>query len=331
MTSSISYGFAVGRVRALETTLLDRVRYDRLVRAGGDSEFAAVLADTVYGRQMAGEGGKRSLTEIFDQAACDNLDFFRRYCLDEWVLQVLLLRRNINGLKVLLKRQSAGELVDAGCLPGGGDWTKSRLRALADADPKAVPAEAWEAVVRLRRSGVRRDDPVEIDIVMDRLVQELSLKLARPSRFLSGYLAVHADVENLRTFIRVRELESERQVAERAFLPGGTIEPCWLTAMLGDERETVASRFRFSRYQRLVEEGGGEIAGRSSALRLERLAHEEELRYLLRARYLTFGYEPLVCYYLFRENELVNLRQLHAAREAGLDEATCRELVAYAG
>ena len=77
-------------------------------------------------------------------------------------------------------------------------------------------------------------------------------------------------------------------------------------------------------------DAGTRVAADSSALYLERIARETMLRYLQRARYATFGHEPLVCYYLFRVNELTNLRQLSAAKAAGLEESICRELVAYA-
>jgi vacuolar-type H+-ATPase subunit C/Vma6 len=83
-------------------------------------------------------------------------------------------------------------------------------------------------------------------------------------------------------------------------------------------------------YARLVEDGVTGVR-QGSMLRLERLAREHKLTYLHGSRYMTFGYEPLLTYYLFRENEITNLRQLNAAKEAGLDEALCREMVALVG
>ncbi|MEO0069391.1 MAG: V-type ATPase subunit, partial [candidate division WOR-3 bacterium] len=48
-SESQQYGFVTGRVRALETLLLDRVMYERLIRAEGVEEFVALLNTTRYG------------------------------------------------------------------------------------------------------------------------------------------------------------------------------------------------------------------------------------------------------------------------------------------
>ena len=116
---------------------------------------------------------------------------------------------------------------------------------------------------------------------------------------------------------------------ESAFFEGGEVTLDTLIGMLGEDREAVTVRFRLTRFNRMMDEGMEHAATKKTFLRLERLGRELVLQYLRRARYLTFGYEPLVSYYLFRENELTNLRQLYAAKAAGLDESECRELVAY--
>jgi vacuolar-type H+-ATPase subunit C/Vma6 len=63
---------------------------------------------------------------------------------------------------------------------------------------------------------------------------------------------------------------------------------------------------------------------------MERLGRELELRYLRQTRYATFGHEPLVTFHMMQQNELRNLRQLHAAKVAGLAPEVVQELVAYA-
>jgi len=57
------YGFAIGRVRALESALMDRPRYERFVRARSGEEFVAALAETAYGRFI--ENGVAGVTQAF--------------------------------------------------------------------------------------------------------------------------------------------------------------------------------------------------------------------------------------------------------------------------
>ncbi len=74
--------------------------------------------------------------------------------------------------------------------------------------------------------------------------------------------------------------------------------------------------------------GGPAAAGRHAFVRMERHGREMELRFLRQTRYATFGYEPLVAFFLMSENELRNLRLLYAAKLAGLADDEARNLVA---
>jgi V/A-type H+-transporting ATPase subunit C len=328
MSERVSYGFAVGRVRVQETTLLDGSRYDRLVRARNREEFVAGLADTFYGRYLAGKATPAdSVERMLVQASQDSFAFFARYCLDPWVLDIFRLRADFHNLKLSMKHRSLGTELAVEELLSFGNWKPPQLRALAAAEPKALPESVRTAMASLVASP-DANEPAAIDVALDRLEQEMALVLAGPSPFLSRLYSLHADAENLRTFIRVKATNQDKSVLERAFLPGGTIPSRLLLELLAAEWGAVSSRFRLSRYHQLVEEGVGGARQRS-LLRMERTGRELELRFLRLARYATFGYEPLVGYYLFRENELANLRQLVAAKAALVPETECREFLAY--
>jgi V/A-type H+-transporting ATPase subunit C len=325
-SEDVRYGFADGRVRALENTLLDRQRYDRLVRASGPTEFQSILADTVYGHHLSDEGGA-NVERALDLAGVSFYGFIEQHTHDTWVLRWFRQRADFYNLKIAVKGKLAGRGPATGNLLGGGDWAQEQLVALASGEEGAEPKVVRDAVQKvLDEIDV---EPAAVDAALDRVAQEQQLALAAGSAFVSGYLAVHADVENIRSFVRARALGENKAVFQQAFLPGGTLLEGQLVELWSEELDAVAGRLRMTRYARLVEDG---VAGvrQGTMLRLERLGREHKLAFLLRARYMTFGYEPLVAYYLFRENEITNLRQLYAAKEARLVENLCREMVAYA-
>jgi len=330
-SEDLRYGFVNGRVRALETALLDHQRYERLVRASSSQEFRSLLADTVYGRYLA-EDGTTSVERALAHSAADAIDFVSQYCEDEWLLQMFRMRVDFHNLKTVVKEGLAGREVDADHLRQGGDWDLERLEALASGQADAGPAEVRKAVVEAVKAATEEAnvEPAVLDVVLDRLEQKLSLDLASGSRFVMGYLDVHADVENIRTLVRTKVLREEKVSFERALLAGGTVVPEELLDAWNDELDSLPSRLRRTMFGQLAEEG---IAGfrRGTMLKLERRCREYKLSYLLETRYMTFGHEPLFAYYHFRENEADNLRQLHAAKQAGLEEALCREMVAQVG
>ena len=50
-----NYGFAVGRIRVLETRLLDRGRLERMAEAADLAEALAQLGETEYGPLVAAD------------------------------------------------------------------------------------------------------------------------------------------------------------------------------------------------------------------------------------------------------------------------------------
>jgi V/A-type H+-transporting ATPase subunit C len=330
-SEDLRYGFINGRVRALENTLLDRQRYERLVRAGGVQELRSLLADTVYGRYLS-EDSSVSMERALVLVAADNYGLVSQYCSDQWLLRVLSLRIDFYNIKTTVKDRIAGRESEPDKLQRGGDWSGERLKALAAGNEETEPAAVREAVAEVIKAAAEEPEtvPVLLDAALDRVEQEEQLRLATGSRFVLEYLGIHADVENIRTLVRTKVFGEEKALFGRAFLPGGTLTLEQLTEIWNEELDAVPGRLRVTPYARLAEEG---IAGvrQGTMLKQERLCREHRLLHLLDSRYMTFGYEPLFAYYLFRENEIANLRQLLAAKEAGLQESLCRETVAHVG
>jgi V/A-type H+-transporting ATPase subunit C len=178
-------------------------------------------------------------------------------------------------------------------------------------------------------------------MAIDRLEQEVELRVAGPSEFMVGYLGLHADTENLRTLVRLKAKEGGEhgivEEMEAAFLKGGTLTLAGLLAALPHPwpavLELLAKAPPFGSgsetFHDYIEQGRVAVTDRRSFIRMERNGREAELRYLRQTRYATFGHEPLAAFFLLRENELRNLRLLYAAKLAGLAVEEAQDLVAY--
>jgi V/A-type H+-transporting ATPase subunit C len=292
------------------------------------------LTDTTYGRFLGGEHN-RGLSSALDAAAAENMAFFQEHCLDEWLLDLYRLRIDAHNLKTAVKRHLSGVELSAGDVQGNGRWSREQLLAFVSGERSAGP----EAVADTVRQAIRRygddRDPAGVDTAIDKLVQVMALELAQPSDFVSGYYRLHADVENLRTLVRVKLLPGGKEgrgsaiLLTDSLLIGGTLTPGILSSLLQGEWDMLVSHFAMSPFRQYVEEGTTAAVRAMSMLKMERLGREQELHYLKQSRYATFGHEPLATFFLMHENELRNLRQLYAAKQASLTEEDTRELVAY--
>ena len=319
------YGFAIGRVRALEPALMDRPRYERFVRARGSGEFEAALAETAYARFM--EGDAVGVTRAFDSAAEENAAFLSAYALDDWLLHLFSLPGAFRRLKTHLKEALSQGQNDVS-VPNEFEATGQKIIV------GKMVAETVEVFAKNR-------NPAAVDMAIDRLTQEVELQVASHSEFMIGYLGLHADTENLRTLVRRKAKEGgEKAPAEEmeaAFLKGGTLTLACLLAALPQPwpavLELLAKAPPFGAgseaFHDYLEQGRVAVTDRRSFTRMERHGREVELRYLRQTRYATFGHEPLVAFFLLRENELRNLRLLYAAKLAGLAVEEAQDLVAY--
>jgi V/A-type H+-transporting ATPase subunit C len=322
-----AYGFAVGRVRALETALLDRVRYERLIRTQTGKEFVAVLAETAYAKFL--ESGSADVSQALDKAAGENIAFFSQYALDDWLLDLVRLPAAIRSLKTALKsRLSRNE---------------SELAIPAGFVTPPFASYVSAAVAAATASFDKDRDPAVVDMAMDRLMQKLQLEIASTSEFVLGYLGLHADIENLRSLVRMKAQPGggdggdPRMDMEAAFLVGGALALGGVVAALPEPWAAVVDRFAKAPpygagdeiFRDYLEQGTAAVVDKHSFVRMERYGREIELGFLRQTRYATFGYEPLVAFFLLHENELRNLRQLYAAKLAGVAGETAQDLVAY--
>ena len=318
------YGFAIGRVRALEPLLLDRPRYDRFARAKNGDDFLAALAESAYGRFI--EGGAGGITQAFDRAASDNFAFFAAYALDDWLLRLFSVATAFHRLKVSIKNalaQGTNEVTVPGEL--AVPPAESVSRAVADAFAASAASR----------------NPAAADMALDRSMQQVQLQIAKASDFLSGYFGLHADIENLRTLARLKANDGPgrdtRGEMAAAFLEGGTLTHASLVSALAQPWDAALDLLAKAppygagsdEFRDYLEQGRSAATDRRSFVRMERLGREQELRYLRQARFATFGHEPLIAFFLLRENELRNLRLLHAAKLGGLADEATQELVAY--
>ena len=319
------YGFAIGRIRALEPALMDRPRYERFVRAKSGDEFVAALAETAYGRFL--EAGTAGVTRAFDNAAKDNAVFFSAYALDGWLVRLFSIPAAFRDLKASIKDALA--------------QGTTKVAAPKELEATAQQPLIGKAVAAVFGAFSRDRDPAAADMALDRLMQQLLLQVSSTSEFMTGYFGLHADTENLRTVVRLKSTGgADKDLAgemRASFLEGGTLTLASLLSALPQPWEAILELLAKAPpygvgndgFRDYLEQGRAAMTGRRSFARLERLGREAELRYLRQTRYATFGHEPLVAFFLLRENELRNLRLLYAAKLAGLTVDETQDLVAY--
>jgi V/A-type H+-transporting ATPase subunit C len=280
-TDDTRYAFVNGIIRAREARLLTRGHFDRLI-AGELSSFRTIISDSPY---VAYDDFAAGLLNEEKQIR----DFVIQYCMTPQIIHVLDWPEQMHNVKVKIK--------------GGNE---DLLYTTVDNEVENWP----ETQTALERYTLNKD-PFIFSTELDRILWERMINEAAFCPFFTGYYEMIADLENIRSFFRARQFENSRDIFARVFLPYGKLGYDLFISNIRMELEHLSKVFFITPYLHLIDRGAVYLQQHHSFLRLERLIEEVRMQYLIQARRMAFGVEPLYAFYHFKKSEIRKLQQVY--------------------
>ncbi|HHU13449.1 MAG TPA: V-type ATPase subunit [Clostridiaceae bacterium] len=317
--------YATGRIRSLESRLMDRQALERLVTAASLNDI----------RQLMNEAGYAD-GEIFDALAKERqslYDLIYEISPDPEYLDLIRLEEDAHNVKVGLRKRlvAPDEPLDsyrhlyretAVYHPGELD---ADLRA---DDLRRYPEWLRSAADAARQAYAETFDAARIDLAVDRVfaAYQKEAAAALDSPWLNRYLALVFDLKNTETLYRVRRREIGRSLYEMSLLPDGRMTREEWLALYDDEVSDIPAYLARGPYEKLAElveyELENERQGNwSQAADLFVMEHLRETK-----RYLT-GPEVPLGFMLARRQEMRSIRLIAAAVRSGLGLEKRRQLV----
>ncbi len=280
-TGDTRYAYVNGVIRAREAKLLTKGHFERLI-AVDENSFGAILSDTVY-------AGARDFGESLTTEEKTVRGFFDRSCITPEVRYLIEWPEQIHDLKVRLKQ-------------GGEELLYGQSSEAVESWPEVIDAVAAYALEK---------DPFVLSTALDRALCLHLYEVALFGDFFKGYYELYFDLENIRSFFRVKQFDDKRDILKRVHIPVGRLSLGLMTDCLNLAHDQLVRSFFNTPYAAIVDRGGAYYEKSNSFLRLERLCEERRLGYLTQARRMAFGVEPLFGYYMFKNSEITRLRQVY--------------------
>jgi len=280
-TNDTKYAYVNGIVRAREARLLTRSHFDRLI-SSELSGFATILSDSPY-------VGQDDLVKGLSLEEERIGIFFRKYCQHINIIRFIDWPRQIHNIKVKLK-QGSDELLYSQPMNEVEEWP-----------------EVGEEIARFAVN----KDPFILSTNLDKILCKYLYTTAKTIPFFEGYFQIYFDLENIRSFFRARQFENSREIFNQVFIDYGSLSRSIFLDNIAVSYDTLGKHFFTTPYAAIFDKGGTYVEQKSSFLRLERMSEEMKLRFLLMARRMTFGVEPLYTYYQFKLEEIKKLRQVY--------------------
>ena len=321
------YAYAVGRIRALETRLLDKDKLERMVEAVSGEEALKVLSETDYASSVA------ELTSIFDfeKILQDEIkkvfDLMQKTSPRPYLTDLMSLKYDIHNLKVLLKAKFLEEANEHILFPVGTMQLDTLRTMVEEENFRDLPAALRETVEQILEEFIVSRDPQIIDLLLDQALYFMLITTARERRaaVLEGLFIREVDLLNIKTFLRVKRIGRNKEFFKRAFLPQGSLSLDLFMNLLEEPLELLVNRLAMSDYDIVVSEGVREWQEKGTITCLEKLADDFIMEYLQQGKRTPFGLEPLIGYIYAKEIEIKNIRMILVGKINGLPIEAIRE------
>lgn len=319
-----AYAYAVGRIQAVETGLLDDGKLEQMIAARTFDEAYRMLSEADYDTALPFE-------EALKQALDRTYALLEELAPDKHLMDIFLLKNDYHNLKVLIKQEflPLDAVQDTNCLIANGSMPADELAALfANRQFGKLHPIMRQAVEEAISSMQTAGDPQQIDLLLDRALYRQMAALAgqMDNAFVSGWVARMADTTNIRTCVRVRRMGKGAAFLEQALLPCGDLPVSLFLNGCSGPLDSFAQALSATRYAAVAADGLDIPPGL-----LEKKCGRFLMEYVMEARYVPLGLEPLVGYLLKKEEEIKAVRVILVGKKNHLDAAAIRERVGADG
>lgn len=333
---SMRYGYAVGKVRVLETRALDSAAFERALDAPSFAEQKRLLSESLYGRYLEHAATAEDVERGLAQALDDFYRFLDTAALPEAVSRFFRIRHDFSNLKAALKARALGVPADPLLVAHGAVATESFSGDLTTL-PAPVGPVAKALLARAANESTAAEKPEDgsadatvarlmaLEVAVDRAMFDELLRAAHEadSAYLVELARLSVDIANARTLVRARAAGRTPAETAELLIEGGTGSIKGLARIAESAAPEIAAALRSVPSLRALPaeqlEQTGTIDGAldavlAAALRRGRMGGQ-------------VGPEPVIAYVFAREAEVAALRVLLLGRLAGIDSETLRARV----
>ena len=314
MATAERYCYAVARLRAMESRLLDDSVLQRLIDCEDLDSAMKVLGETVYSSWLV---ELKSNTE-FDKAIESELLYIynevKKFVPDSGLVEICRLPYDFHNVKVLLKGQilqrEGGErhfelLTALANIP-----TDDLIMAVETEDYRLLPYDLHLVLPKSFALWDQTRDILEVERLLDNVLFREMFKIARsleyeaPLRWVRGKV----DAENVRNMFRLKRMDKDAASVQSYLHDGGFVSVEQLLSMLSEPIESwvrVLSYADIGRVLYHVQDGADMNA---LLVEMEKILDDYVTSILQTAKYSAFAPENVLNYLWHKEMEAKNVR-----------------------
>lgn len=324
---SMLFTQVIPRLRVLETKLLDKSKIDRMIDSNSKEEALKVLQESEYSTLMSNIKRAEDYEVILSAELKRVYKMLYEMTPVNSIVDIMSIRYDYHNIKVLIKGKLLEKDFSNMIIPIGTVDINKLIYALDNEYYRDLNPIMRKAIEEALEDFNTSKDPQKIDIILDKylFIHQLSLNKQIEDKFLDGYLRYLIDLTNIKTLLRVKKQDNTRDFLNGLIIEGGYVDRDKLNSLYNDSVENIPGKLAFTDYSEILKLGIEDYVKTGSINLFEKLSEDFIMNYMKKAKYITFGLEPLIAYIYAKENEIKLIRIIMVGKLNNIQSEVIRE------
>ncbi|GAA0070203.1 V-type ATP synthase subunit C [Clostridium sardiniense] len=324
---SMEFTQVIPRLRVLETRLLDKAKIDRMIDGDSANEALKVLQESEYANVMTGVKRAEDYEEVLSKELKRVYELMYDASPSKSLIDIMSIKYDYHNIKVLLKGIFLNKDLSDMLIPVGKINLSLLKHSIDNNNMADLPSAMRNGIEKTKEVFEGTKDPQQIDIILDNAMFEEMREIAREldDRFVDKYVSALIDLTNLKTLLRVKKQNKNRDFLQEVIINGGAIDEDTLVALLNDAPENISNKLAFTNYNEVIKIGIEDYTKTDSASLLEKLVDNYIMDMMKEAKFIPFGVEPILAYVYAKETEIKVIRIIMVGKLNNISGEVIRE------
>ncbi|WP_315119976.1 V-type ATP synthase subunit C [uncultured Clostridium sp.] len=323
----LQFTHAISRIRVLETKLLDKAKLDRMIDSSSAEDALKILGETEYSNYMSSIKRPEDYEELLGGELIRLYQLMYSLSPVKELVDIMSIKYDYHNLKVMIKGKLLNKDLSHLLIPVGL-INSNKLKQMFDNENfKELTNYMIEGIEKVNKSFEEDGDPQKIDIILDGFMYKEMLHRANEigDDFLSSYFKMIIDLTNIKTLLRVKKQNKGRRFMEEVLIEGGTILKKDLISYENESVDSIANKLSYTSYEKILRLGLESYGDNGNISYFEKLTDNYIMDYIKKAKYVSFGIEPLLGYIMAKENEIKTVRIIMVGKLNNIAPEVIRE------
>lgn len=302
---SMEFAKVIPRLRVFETRLLDKAKLDRMIDSSSAEDVIKILKETEYSNIMT------NVKKAEDYENMLSLELERVYkelydmCANKKIVDIMSIKYEYHNIKVLLKGKFLNKDFSDILIPiGRMDIVKFKNIIIENDYSDLTKTMRLGIEETITRFNLTKDSQL-IDMILDMYMFEELREIAQElnDKFVTKYIKAQIDLTNIRTLLRVKNQNKERDFLQRALIKGGIIDIDTLMSLFNDAASNIPVKLSHTDYYEMLKNNTTYEGGV-----LEKSMDNYIMKLMKDAKMIPFGMEPIIAYIYAKETEIKVIR-----------------------